>query len=397
MTGVSTLGQALRQIQNIKSQQMSFSDLSTQLASGKKTNSFAGLNTDVLPSLRSRTGVKSLDVYSNNIQKADTRISVILQSIGEYQAQTKNVADTLAGFVQQGSHQKGNDVIYDDPATPEVETTVVGKTSAEVDSDLQAVQDHATSLYPFLLDLLNTQEGDRYVFAGSDTFTKPINDSGTLDAAMSTLITKWKDGTISNKELIADLTDRTALDGNPDALTDTVIGYSPQLSSGNTGDVYVRASEDSEFKYTTLANEDPLRNIVVALAFLKNQNLPPIEDVYKNGTYPGVPDVQGAPGQTAEEMQNNFYEVFNAVDKMVVDSADSINKIRYRMENVRVQMDQTKKSQENQKNLLLSTISDIEDVNTNEVAVKINTLQTQLQASYSVTSMASKLSLVNFL
>ena len=55
MTGVSTLGQALRQIDNISAQQKLFSQLSTQMATGKKTQSYAGLNTDALTSLRSRT------------------------------------------------------------------------------------------------------------------------------------------------------------------------------------------------------------------------------------------------------------------------------------------------------------------------------------------------------
>lgn len=397
MTGVSTLGQALRQIQNIKSQQTSFSTLSTQMASGKKTQSFAGLNTDVLSSLRSRSTFQSLEIYTNNMVKADIRINIMLKSIEEYQAQTENISSTLTSFVQEGAHQKGDPIYYDDPLTTDIETTIVGYTSAEPDNDIQSVQDHARNLYGFLQDLLNTKEGDRYVLAGSDTFTKPLTDNGTLDAAISTLITSWKAGTISSDELIADLTDRSALNGNPDALTDTVIGYSAPLSSGNTGDVYVRASEDSEFKYTALANEDPFRNIIVALAFLKNENLPPVVDTYESGVYPGPVDVQGAPGATAAEMQDNFYEVFNQIVKMVNDSIDQIDQVRFRMETVRVQMNETKQAHKSTKELMLNTISDVEDVDTNEVAVRLKVLETQLQASYQVTALSSQLSLVNFL
>lgn len=397
MTGVSTLGQALRHIENIKGQQVSFSTLSTQMASGKKTQEFSGLGADTLASLRSRTIFQSLEIYTNNLEKADIRIDIMLNSIEEYQAQTENIAANLRGFVQQGPHQMGNPVYYDDPLTSAVETTIVGQTSSEPDNDLKSLQDHAENLFPFLVDLLNAQEGDRFVMAGADSFTKPVEDNGTLDAAMSTLITQWKSGTITTNELIADLTDGTALDGNPNAITDTIIGYSAPLSSGNTGEVYVRASEDSEFKFTALANEDPFRNILVALSFLKNENLPPVVDTYENGVYPGVPDAQGAPGDTAEEMQDNFYQVLNHVIGMVADSIDQIDQVRFRMETVRVQMTETKQSHESEKNLMLNTISDIEDVDTNEVAVRISVLKSQLEASYQVTSLAAKLSLTNYL
>lgn len=397
MTGVSTLGQALRQIENIKSQQGSFSALSTQLASGKKTQAFSGLKTDTLASLRSRTTYQSLDVYMNNLTRADIRISVMLKSVEEYQAQTKKVAATLNGFVQEGAHQKGDPVYYDDPLTTAVETTIVGYTSSEPDNDFVALQNHAKNLYPFLVDLMNAQEGDRYVLAGSDSFTKPISDTGTLDAAMSTLITDWKAGNITTDELIADLSDRSALNGNPDALTDSVIGYSAPLSAGNTGDIYVRASEDSEFKYTALANEDPFRNILVAMAFLKNANLPPIVDTYESGTYPGIPDASGAPGNTSGDQQDNFYAVLNHVVDMVSESIDDVDQVRFRMETVRVQMGETKKAHQSEKTLMLNTIAGVEDVDTNEVAVRLTVLKTQLEASYQVTSLAAQLSLTNYL
>lgn len=49
------------------------------------------------------------------------------------------------------------------------------------------------------------------------------------------------------------------------------------------------------------------------------------------------------------------------------------------------------------KNTLLDSIEGVEQVSTEEVAAKLMTLQTQLQATYQVTSMLSKLSLVNYL
>lgn len=52
---------------------------------------------------------------------------------------------------------------------------------------------------------------------------------------------------------------------------------------------------------------------------------------------------------------------------------------------------------ESTKGYLTTTLAGVEDVSTEEVATQILALQTQLQASYQVTSMLSKLSLTNFL
>jgi len=49
------------------------------------------------------------------------------------------------------------------------------------------------------------------------------------------------------------------------------------------------------------------------------------------------------------------------------------------------------------KNLLLSAQNDVQGIDQSEVTAKILDLQTRLEASYQVTSMLSKLSLVNYL
>lgn len=397
MTGVSTLAQALRQIENIGNQQRVFNELSEQLASGKRTQKFSGLGTDALTSLRSRTSLTSIDIYMTNIDRADTTIGLALTAVEEYQEQAREFNDTLINFVQEGSHQIGSKILYDDPATPEVEVIHVGNTSEKLDADLQAVKDHATNLSRYLKELLNTKDGDNFVFSGADSLQQPITDNGTLDAAVNTLITEWKNGTITTDELLADIEDTSAFNGNPNALTDTIVGYSASLSSDSAGKVFVRADERSEFDYTILANDESFRNMIVALSVLKNDNLYPIVDVYEDGNYPGVPDAQGAPGATAEEQQDNFYQLFNRLTQIVNESIDEIDQTRFRVENVRVQMNETRLSHQDEKNLLQNTVSDIEDVDMNEVALKVSILQTQLEASYSATAISQQLSLVNFL
>lgn len=400
MTGVSTLGQALDQIERIKDQQLLFGTLSVQLSTGKKTQLFSGLGTNVLTSERARTDFKELDSYVNNIIHADRRIGLMLTAIEEFKAQAENFSAALVNFSQNSEHQEGDTVYFDDPTTTSViETVAVGKSTAQPDVDFRTLQTLAGDIFNFAVDLLNMQEKERYLLGGAETLEKPIASTGTLDAAISTLLGDWKTGTITTTGLVDDLRDRTTTGGNNNALTDTIIGYNAQLSSGSVGDIFIRISDTSEIEYTVLANEQPFRDILVALSYFKSEALPPLADEVQIDPNTGLPVIitEGAPGANLNEMQENFYEVFNQLTAMVNRGIDDIDQLRNKLENARTRIDGIKKDYANQKNLLLDVVSQVEDVDINEVALKISTMQIQLEASYRVTALMSQLSLVNFI
>ncbi len=398
MTGVSTLGQALDQIERIKEQQSLFSTLSTQLTTGKKAQTYTGLQTEVLLSKRARAEFSAFDSYVNNITNTDRRIKLMLNAIEEFKAQAENFADVLVNFSQQSEHQEGEIIYYDDPLTAEIENTPVGMTSAEEGVDFATVREFAGNVLAFFKDLVNAKDGDRFILGGADTLTQPLADTGTLDSALSVLVTSWKNGGITTDNLIADLRDRTATVGNPDALTDTIVGYSAALSAGTVGKVFVRIDDVSEVDFTALGNDKSFRDIIVAASAIMNGELPPMIDTYEPpNTYPGVPDSQGAPGNTIQEMKDNFFQVYNELTTMVNNAIDDIDKVRFKLEGVRVRIDDVKKSHIEQKNLLLNTISDVENADIDEVAVKIQQLGIQLDASYRITAKLQELTLANFL
>ncbi|MGB4107547.1 MAG: flagellin [Alphaproteobacteria bacterium] len=398
MTGISTLGQALDQIERIKEQQSLFSTLSTQLTTGKKSQTFTGLGIDAMLSKRSRAEFNSFDQYIKNITNTDRRIKLMLSAIEEFKAQAENFADVLVNFSQESEHQKGDIIYYDDPLTPEIENTPVGMTSGDEGVDFATVREFAGNILSFFKDLVNAKDGDRYLLGGADTLTKPLEDSGTLDSAISVLVKSWKNGTITTDNLLADMRDRTATGGNPDALTDTVVGYSPALSAGTVGKVFVRVDDVSEIDFTVLGNDKAFRDIIVAASAVMNGDLPPMIDAYEPpNTYPGVPDHQGAPGNTVQEMKDNFFGLFNNLTAMVNNAIDDVDKLRFKLEGVRARIDDVKQSHVEQKNLLLNTIGDVEDVDINEVAVRIQQLQIQLDASYRVTAKLQELTLANYL
>ena len=398
MTGISTLGQALSQIRNLTGQQQSLADLTQQLNSGKRTQSFAGLGSDALTSTRSRASFTSLDVYNTNITNADRQIQVLLASVNQIKDQTNNLSGSLLGLSQQSAHQEGEEVFFDDPVTTTIETTRVGYTSAEPDDDLRTLVDLAESLFDVVRDLINTKIGDEHIFNGTNKGEAPIFDTTALDSAVTARIQDWKNGTISNADFLADITNGDTTN-NPDAIDDTIIGYTADLVSGNVGSITVRASQTTEIDYTVRANEDPFRDILVGLAILKNPDLTPVSDVYlpPNEGPPNAPDIEGAPGATIEDQRENFFAIFDGVSNLINEAVDGTESIEFRLESARARIDTIRQDNQDTQNFLLGTISDIENVDITEVAVKIQTLSTQLQASYSVTAQTLSLSLVNFI
>ncbi|MGQ0527157.1 MAG: flagellin [Alphaproteobacteria bacterium] len=398
MTGISTLGAALDQIERIKHQQTMFSTLSIQMTTGKKTQSFTGLGVDVLVSKRSRAAAQSIETYVSNIDSANRRISLTTAAIEQFKQQAKLFSNLLAGLPQEGTHQKGEIIYYDDPLTDEIENTPVGQTSADLSTDMTALQDLAGKILQTLTEILNTKEGDRYLLGGAESDSRPFESSSSLDSALNVLVNGWKNGAITTANFIADLQDRTTDGGNANALTDTIVGYSANLSSGNAGDVFVRTGENTEIEYTALANEQAFRDIIVAAAYIKNPDFMPMVDVYEPpNTYPGVPDHEGAPGATFDEKKENFYAVFNQLTTMVKNAITDIDAVSYRLANAQARIQQIKLDYGEQKNLLKSTIADIADVDTNEVAVRLTSLQTQLEASFQVTAITQQLTLANYL
>lgn len=402
MTGISTLGQALDQIERLKTTQTQFDLLNYQLASSKKTNKFSGLGADLLVSKRSRASFSSLEVYQNNIKIADNRVQHQLTALKEFRAQTKSLRDFLVNFAEEGTHQEGSDIRQDDPLTPENEAIRIGQDSAEMETDFKTMANFAKNIEGFLMELVNRQEDGRYLFSGADTANKPLDSLALLDSQMSAAIMNWKnEGSATNittEDFIADLKGRVATISNPDVFSDTVVGFNSSLVSGTSGKIYARINATSEVDYTSLANNQGIRDVLVAVSFLKNENLPPAVDVYTQPyTYGDTPVTEGAPGATVDEQMENFFAMINAVENMVNTSLSRLDEQIADLEMARVQLDQASKVNTEQKNVVQGLIDDVENVDLNEVAVKLTSLQTTLQASYQVTAMMQQMSLVNFM
>lgn len=374
MANISTLGQALDQIARLKSQQGSLDILSTQLTTQKKTQVFSGLQNDVLRSQRARADTKSLEGYIDNIKNADRRIQQMLNSIQGMKTQAENISTSLVVAIQEGDWP-----------------------------DLQSIQDLATNTLNFVMDLVNEKDGNRYLFSGADSSTKPLTDTGLFDSFLgefvpdetdltnppltaSGVIGQWGDGTITTDQFIASYR----------GVNETVMGYSPSLVNDTAGKVFVRVDDNSEFDYTVLADNPAIKDILTVMNVLKA--LPPVE--YAPGALNDpmattLPD--DMPPFPPEEKQENFFKVINDLTNMLNTAIDKLDQSGFKLAQVQAQISNVKDSHTSEMNMLANIIGEVEDVDTTEVAAKINQLNTQLQASYSVTALLSQLTLANYI
>ncbi len=397
MTFVSTLGRTLDQISRLKGIQSELGDLHVQLASGKVAQRFKGLGKDVIRSERARADFNTLETYVNNIVNADRRIKVMTHTMEECKAQMEKFASAMQIFLEEGSHQDGSPVYYDDPLTPEVERIPIGMSSADPSIELETLKDLAGNMFEYVVDLINSKDGNRYVLSGAQTLSKPLFDTGLLDTAVSKLIGDWKDGSLDTDGLISAIRTRDSADDS-NAITDTIVGYSPELADGNIKGTFVRVNEHSELDYTVLANEQPFRDVLVALNFLRSDEFVPVMDHQDpDNPDPANPLAKGAPGSTIQEQKDNFYAVFNNISSMVQTALDKIDTERFKLEQVRANIHEIKDDHVLAKSTLMEEISNVEDADMNEVALQINFMTVRMEASYEVTSTLSKLNLVNYL
>lgn len=373
MTGISNLGQALTRIENLRSQQVSLDGFSTQIATGKKTQKFAGLGADVLKSQRARADFNQLDQYTTNIRNADRRIELMVGSIQQIKAQANNLLNAITSAPQGGDY-------------PDFETT----------------KELANDVYDFVLDLINTKDGDRFLFAGSDSSVKPIDDDGLFESFLGTFrlddddlttpleqsgfIGEWGAGTITTEEFINAYQNTN----------EKILGYSDSLVSGTTGEVRVRVDENSDFDYTLLANDEGLKELVIAIGVLKD--LPPPE--FAPGalnTPTGTNTALETPPFPSSEKQENFFAVINDLGATIARAVDKLDREEYRLALTQAQTQVIEEQYRFQSNALQSVIAEAEDIDLNETIVRLQQAQTSLEASYSVTALISDLTLVNFL
>ena len=374
MANISTFGQTIDQISRLTVQQVRLDTLTEQLATGKKTQFFGDLSSEAIVSKRARADIRATESFINNIVNTQRRINLMLASIEDVKQQASSLLQSIASATQQGELP-----------------------------DLPAMQELAESVYEFSKDVINSKDNDRFLFAGADSSTRPITDTGlftsflgefvpdssdlTLPALVSSgVIGQWGDGTIDTDTFIQTYR----------GTDDTTLGYSPSLVNGTAGDVFVRVDEKSEFKYTVLGNTDGFRDVIIASNVLAN--LPPVEFAPGALNDPTATTLAGdTPPSPPAEKQENFFQVFNDLGAMLSNAIDELDRESFRIGLVQSNINTVQISHEQDINTLKTIVGEVEDADITEIATSISQIQVQLEASFRVSASIAELSLARFI
>lgn len=357
MTGVSTLGQSLAQIERLKTMQSQLSQLTLQLNSGKKAQLYKELGSDLMTTQRSRASLKDIETYSFNIDTAERRLKMMEKSVGEIKRQAHIILGALQAETQEG------------------------------DFDLKAAGDLAAKARDFIVNLVNERDGDRYLFGGTEALSRPLDDTGLMDSYMKTQIRSWTDGNLSSTQLIQSYRDTSVLG-------DTTVGYSVALSSGNVQKVTTTLDTNRQIQYGALANDPAIRDIMVAAGML--ENMAQVMDSVHTEPDGGSGQVT-TPGIDREAQNKNFYAIYDDMVRMLNSGIKQLENIEFDLAQTQIETKKAKDDHALAQNLLTDRLANIEDVDLNEIAVKLTALQIQIEASYRVTASIKDLNLSNYM
>lgn len=196
---------------------------------------------------------------------------------------------------------------------------------------------------------LNQKAGDRYIFAGTRYETVPVRSIASLDVPP----TETAPYTATEPDLPAYDTDFTTTP------TSTAAYEQDSVSIDTT----------QTLQYGITSNQEPFQQVIMGLRFAYSATQDP-------ANYETLMS-------TARDLFNEGLDGIRAVHSGLAASQTVLNQVEERhnqaLEDIK------------------SQVGDIQNVDVNEVAVKINTLKTQLESSYSVTATMAELTILKYL
>lgn len=335
--GLSFLGQTNTQIARLKQLNMSLTDLQRQLTTQRKYDNISGFGAEAYSVQKLRTDKAQISAFLTNTSNVETRLQVMSSSLQQASDSGRLMVDAVSSFYKFGA------------------------------TDVDTVRLVARQQLDLMRDVVNLEVDGRYMFSGSATDAEPFSNYGQADLNMQNLLSDWHAGTITTAQLIASF----------DALSDTDLGFNPALSSA--GSVTTQIDKSLNIDYTSIATANGMKDVMRALALAANLTA---VDLSASPPGPAQADLDAVIDHIVETLKS----ATNTTDR---------NNAQIGVHLATIQSVETQHL--NDLGLFDKILIGKENVDTTEVVAKIQGLQTQLTASYEVTTLVSQLSLVRFI
>lgn len=360
--GPTDYGMMSSLVANAASVKQKLDQLTNQASTGLVGDTYAGLSSGASVSLDLRPQIASMQTWQNNMDASTGRMSVAQTALTQLQSIASN-------FYAQLNNVQGVD-------------------SSEIDS----VAANARDALGQVADLLDTQDGGVYVFAGQDTSNPPVPDpdgilsSGfytEINAAVGSLDPNSNNATTVTQETLA-AASFTGTAGPPSPFSDYLsVNDTPALPTVQVGQnkteiVGLSASHNSlipqpppdTVNFTTTGSY--MRDVLRALATIGSLSS-------SQASAPGFTDL----------VQNTRISLTGAVTAMAQDTGV--------LGNVQSSLTATQTQLSDTQTALTGQVSSAEDVDMAATMSQLSLVQTQMQASYQLIATLNGLSLAKFL
>lgn len=297
---VSTFGLGQAMLRSSLAVQSKYATASTQQASGLESSTYAGLGTKAAALLSTEAATAQLESWSSNTQTVLDRVQSMYSTVGD-------MVDLLTSFRS---------------------TLSAALSSASTDTTLN--QD-GSDLLSDLSDLMNLRMDGRYLFAGSNTDTAPVDTS-----ALST----------------------------PSSPSSADTAY----YTGDSEVASVRISSQQTIDYGVTASGSGFEKALRAANIAANLTTSPLDETSVQEAY-----------------------------DLATEALDALIATQSRLSSTASRLEEAQSRQSTALDLLDTVASNIKEVDTAAIAVKLSQYETQLEASYSALGKVSSLSLTKYL
>jgi flagellar hook-associated protein 3 FlgL len=319
MTRVATLAQQQLITSNALRTQRNVSELQVQVASGKKTQAFSGIADDAGRLVNLKSELSQAEQFIQNITITEKRLDLMAFALDQIEEIARKARTDFAGAIN-GS------------AADDIQLSLLAQASLDQ-----------------VVEILNSKDDSRFLFAGGAVETKPVNLSNAAYTAPAP--------------------------GSPPTFVQTVeTGY----YQGDSIVQSTRADDGFNVSYGIKADEVAFEKLIRTLDNVSNVTFTdPITTEEKTFLRDAITEM-------TELLENN------GTDKTLTDLRADIGLDR-------VVLDSLKNKHTNFLQFAQDSISEIENVNTAEAVSLLNFEQVQLEASFTTIARIQTLSLSNFL
>lgn len=320
MTRIATFATSQLTLTRTLETQRQLVDLQVQVSTGKKSQNYAAIVTDSFRLISLESSQARTAQYQSNIDQVDKRLEVMETSVG----QVFDVAGRFKTMLQSALNGDGVN---------------------QVDTAQEAATARAQ-----VAGLLNVQYGDRYLFAGTRTGTKPVELDGWTLPAMP--------------------------------LTPPLATIEADYYRGDDVQLSVEADKDLNVSYGITADEPAFEYVLRAMHYVETAGTPADREV-----------LETALALVNSAMGTNAGDAALGAETLGRDLAD----LRAQIGTTRKTLQDTESRLSEFSLYLDQSIGDIENVDVAAAISELAIRQTQLEASYMTLSRLSKLSLAQYL